>query len=782
MSAPRSRSWHLLLLLPAVLLTYATAFTSDRLPGGDLSDTVHQGYPFLAFTAEAIQSGHLPHWNPYIFCGVPFYSSFSAPVFYPLRGLLLLVFGPEASVRFLFPLHMLLAGVFAWLFLGALGTSRWGRITGALAYALAAWSNTLFYAGHGSKMICWSLLPLLLYACERWVATRRPLFIGLGGLALGMQALSSHPQMLLYSSGAALVWILFRIFSADGGIRRNLLPGVVGFVLLLVLGVAIGAVQLLPGYHFSEFSSRGADLSEDQASSYSLPPEETLTMLFPRLFGYRHGFDDSSFLGAPLYFGRLGLRLSSEFTGVSVLLLAVAAWFLADRRTRWPLLTLAGLGLLVSWGGYSPVFDLLYRVLPLFRKLRAPHMAAFITTAAIALSAGPGFDALFRREARGTRRFMIGTSVFAGLCILMFLLAGTLLPGLQSDWWSRMGAPGGRGFQAYEAVVEHRVRPAAADFLKAGAAAGALVLLVRLSLRDGRWRTSIPGGVIAALIAGELIPIDRDFQVWLDGPGEIEDLFPADALPDPGDGRLMPGGNETIPLGIRSVSGYHAATPAVVQDLQDAIAAGGIPAARQTAYTVLQVEGGFMTYGEVRDALLEQASADPATVQELQALLPESPQPRAWVAGSWVVVSETQGVEAMTRGLDCQGTVLLYEDPGIEPGSDDSGGSSALITTDLPETVILRTVSPAPGILVLADTWYPRWTVEVDGEPARLLRVNHWQRGVALAAGEHRVTFRFDASDVRTGLAITLSGIAVVLLLAVQALFRRRGNGERDAA
>jgi hypothetical protein len=782
MKALRFRNWHLLLLLPAVLITYSTVFTSSRLPGGELSDTLHQGYPFVAYTAEALHAGHLPHWNPLIFCGIPFYSSFSAPVFYPVRGLLLILFGAEASVRFLFPIHLVLSGLFAWIFLGSLGTGRWGRIVGALAYALAAWSNTLFYAGHGSKMICWSLFPLLLYSCERWVTSRRAVFIGLGGLAIGMQALSSHPQMLLYSAGGALVWTVFRGFSADGGPRRNLLPAVAGVSAVMILGIAIGAVQLLPGYNFSKYSSRGADLSPDQASSYSLPPEETLTMAFPRLFGYRHGFDDSTMMGAPLYFGRLGLRLSSEFVGVSVLVLAAAAWFLSDRKTRWPLLTLAILGLLISWGGYTPVFDLLYRTVPLFRKLRAPHMAAFITTAAIALSAGPGFDALFRKGLPASRRFAAGAAIFAGICLMVFLLAGSILPGLQSGWWSRMGAAGGSGFPGYSAVVNHRVDMAAPDFLKAALAAGVIAGLARFGIGPGRWRAALPGAVVVLLIGLELIPVDRDFQVYLDGSGRIEDHFPGqqDVPADPGSGRLMPGGNEYIPMGIRSVSGYHAAKPAVVQDLQDAISSGGVPAMRQTGYTLLQVEGGMLTYAQVREALLQQSAADPETLADIEAALPESPQPRTWLAASWVVVSEQQGFQAMVSGFDFQGTTLLYEDPGIDPaGTDGSEGeSSARITVDLPETVVINTDGSSPGILVLADTWYPRWTVEVDGEPAELLRVNHWQRGVAVSAGPHIVAFRFDASDVRTGLFISLAGVAVVILLSAAELLRRRRTGE----
>lgn len=110
------------------VLTYWTIFTSARLPGGEMSDTVSQGYPFFSYTESRLSQGELPLWNPYIFCGIPFYESFSSPVFYPLRGLPMILFGSEVAIRFLFPVHLVLAGLFAWLFLKSIGISRWGSI------------------------------------------------------------------------------------------------------------------------------------------------------------------------------------------------------------------------------------------------------------------------------------------------------------------------------------------------------------------------------------------------------------------------------------------------------------------------------------------------------------------------------------------------------------------------------------------------------------------------------------------------------------------------------
>ena len=759
-------------LLILVILTYWPVFSSARLPGGELSDTVNQGYSFLTYTQETIQDGRLPHWNPYIFCGIPFYSSFSSPVFYPVRGLLLLAVGPEGVARFLFPIHMFIGGIFAWLFLGSIGVSKWGRIVGAFAFACTSWSNTLFYAGHASKIICWSLLPLLLYSCEKWMQTSKVRFIAIGGFALGMQALASHPQMILYSSGASLIWLGFRTVSSSGSWKTNTLKALIGFSVIVLLAVTIGAVQLLPGYNFSRYSTRGDDLSFGQAASYSLPPEETFTMLFPKLFGYRHGFPDSTISGVPLYYGRLGLRLSSEFIGISVFLMALAGFMGTQRKYRWPLLTIMAVGLLVSWGGYTPLFGILYRTIPFFRKLRAPHMAAFLTTTAIALAAGPGFDVIFVRKKFNSKKFLLGIAAFSGACILVYLLSDVLLPGLQSGWWSRMGNASATG---YSFLVQRRVDMAAPDFLKAAGAAFVIcgLMYFRKQLKE---MYAIPSLIITALLVIELVPVDRDFQVYLPETN-VSDLFNenADLSREVGSGRLLPGGNEFVPLHIRSVTGYHAAKPAVAEDLQSILSSGGIFSFRQTAYTVLQSDGGNITYDQVRNTLLNQASIeDPASLDTLRLLIPENPQSRTWFAGSWIHLTEEQCLAALASGINLQDISILYEDPGL-PELIDSPDAEASIVVDEPERVIIHTSNVSDGLLILADTWYPRWRVSIDGEAASLLQANHWQRGVCVPAGSHVVEFSFDSSDFNIGLLISIAGlIFAILLILFDSVIRRK--------
>lgn len=78
--------------------------------------------------------------------------------------------------------------------------------------------------------------------------------------------------------------------------------------------------------------------------------------------------------------------------------------------------------------------------------------------------------------------------------------------------------------------------------------------------------------------------------------------------------------------------------------------------------------------------------------------------------------------------------------------------------------VAITARTPAPGILILSDVFYPGWQVTVDGQQAVLLQVNHALRGVYLPAGDHSVTFDFKPVVFYVGLGVTLLTVLAVLV------------------
>jgi hypothetical protein len=76
------------------------------------------------------------------------------------------------------------------------------------------------------------------------------------------------------------------------------------------------------------------------------------------------------------------------------------------------------------------------------------------------------------------------------------------------------------------------------------------------------------------------------------------------------------------------------------------------------------------------------------------------------------------------------------------------------------------------GILVLNDTAYPGWVVDVDGRAASWVGANYLFRGVLLPSGKHSVRFRYRPASFGRGAAV--SGLAFAGLIAGGLLRRRR--------
>jgi O-antigen/teichoic acid export membrane protein len=82
------------------------------------------------------------------------------------------------------------------------------------------------------------------------------------------------------------------------------------------------------------------------------------------------------------------------------------------------------------------------------------------------------------------------------------------------------------------------------------------------------------------------------------------------------------------------------------------------------------------------------------------------------------------------------------------------------------QRVTVRTPALAgPGLLVLADVYFPGWTATVDGVDAPVLRANGLLRAVELGPGEHTVTFAYRPLSVRIGALLTAVALAVLAAL-----------------
>ena len=91
-------------------------------------------------------------------------------------------------------------------------------------------------------------------------------------------------------------------------------------------------------------------------------------------------------------------------------------------------------------------------------------------------------------------------------------------------------------------------------------------------------------------------------------------------------------------------------------------------------------------------------------------------------------------------------------------------------TVDDPRHVAMTAVLRSPGLVVLADVYYPGWTLTVDGRPAEILRTNRAMRGATLPEGTHHLDFRFEPISFRIGMAVSTIGFIALAAMGVWAV------------
>ena len=207
-------------LLAAVALAYFAPMV--RHPSHTLyaehSDLIALHVPWETFLGRAWrQDGEIPLWNPLQFAGLPFAHDVQAAISYPPHAIFRIVgegwVGPALS--WLIVAHVVLAGWGMFAYARATGLGRSASFVAAVGFMLAGkWMLHLLLAGHYAFAgLAW--LPWVLLGLHRAVMRRSLVAATWGGVAFGMLALSTHPQLTLYCGLFAAMWTLPFALEAD---------------------------------------------------------------------------------------------------------------------------------------------------------------------------------------------------------------------------------------------------------------------------------------------------------------------------------------------------------------------------------------------------------------------------------------------------------------------------------------------------------------------------------------------------------------------------------------
>ncbi len=592
--------------------------------------------------------------------------------------------------------------------------------------------------------------------------------------------------------------------------QRSLWPLVAGSG-MAALAALLSAVQTVPFAAALALSIRpGAQRLAD-----SLPAPQLITLLVPKFFGTPAGGE---------YWGSLNYLEGTAYAGLPALVLAaVAPWCAFARRGQGGLLGyVALLGLLIAFFATGGPGVALLDAIPLVRY-GSLHRAIFLRPLAIAFlaSAVPGAKRVPLRAATATTAaivLVIGWALVAPwgraaghwselrgpLLRAAALLGATLiLLALQARrgdvlFWRRDAGWPGRlmcGARDNRGDAPIRRRSAGADEGRlaarpAGSPSGAplapprggwlleaaLVALVFADLYVAGSRFN-PIGPVAALLPP--VPEVEYLQAQSAARGGVWRI----AALQTSDAPLF-GPNVVSLFGLAEAGGYTSVAPARLVALVDA----GDP--KQDAPGIgywLKQNRNIVFFSRPSPRLLDLLAVD-AVVAPPGAELPggmagewletyrgavsvwerRKPWPRAFVVyGAEYVPDDAAAVRRLLDpAFDPQHAVITTEPLALPPESLAPGEPATILRYTATE-VVIEADAAQPGVLVLADAFFPGWEAMIDGRPAPVRRVDLLLRGVLLAAGHHRVVLHFAPAGLWRGALASMAGLGAAGLLVL---------------
>ena len=849
-----------------------------------LSDLILENYAWKRFIMECIEARQLPLWNPYIFAGVPFLAAGQHSALYPF-SILFYIMPIARAYGYFTVLQFFLAGLFMYIFARTIGIGRFGAFVAAITYTFSA----LFVVRVVFTMIIAAMawLPLLLAMIELIIRgyglgdnPRPPLpYVVLGAIALGLHVLAGHAEITIYTLLVMAFYALSRLaywclidrnpdnqLTNFSGSQSPLLRGVLApsgrrgrrpvayhcdllnlpiyhlrpalkalgwLAAMAILGLGLGAVQLIPFYELVRENFRQGSVTYRQVVGWAYPARRLIAFLVPNFFGnpaHHSYFDIFSRQTVPvtrnyygqaintIYWGIKNYVEGGSYAGILPLLLALVA--VLGRRARpyvWIFAALALISLALVFG--TPLYALLYYGLPGIKQLHSPFRWIFPYTLSVAVLAGFGAQQLAAEGTEGvisslrphsSLSSLLGwIALLAGLGLvaalsLVFLFPHAAIPLAERAMLGLAKAP--EAFADGRMFLSYQFRNFLA-FALALAASGAVFILHR---RPRLWKP-----LALSVLTLDLLAFGYGFNPAADPrlldfkPPVVEflqgdkGLFRITTYNAPGEKTFN--ANVGMFYDLQDVRGYDSIIPKQYVDYMALI----YP---QTELLYNRIAPIYTKHREALDSpLLDLLNVKYVlTTQEIESpkyslvydgevrvYRNEGCMPRAFALPTGCAVVADDVAEAL-RTYDPRHYVILesgkYANEQVATDKDlpTCHLQPATITSYSPNEVFVDVALDEPGFLVLADSYFPGWkafyrpqgTGEEREQELTIYRADGNFRAVRLPAGRWTVRFKYTPMSFKLGLfASFVAGVVLALLTGYWLWGRlyRAGIEESDA-
>jgi hypothetical protein len=705
-------------------------------------------YPLAHFQRDCFWRGELPFWNPYNQCGVPFLAQWNTMPLYP-PALIYLTLPLAWSLSFFCLLHLWFAGL-GMFFLAR----KWTGNNFAAAFAGVAF----VFNGFTLNLLMWPS-HIATFAWMPWVALAVELAWRDGGRKIILAAFAGALQMLAGGPETIfLTWLLLLALWIQQLVTNPLArKNFWRFPLLILLVIALSAAQLLPFLDLVAHAQRETGYTDLR---WSMPAFGLANFLVPLAFGSTHT--------EGIFFQRGQYWTSSYYLGLGTLWLALLAFWAGrdsvESKSKIRLLGVAAiLALIFALGENTFIYPALRKIIPQLSFITYPikyvSLVAFIAPLLAAFALARLQNLRGEQNINFQKRMLFFGTILLTLIVVILFFAwrfpfqsdnvhATLLNGLSRATFliltgvlllvlTRETATGARRFAplililvawldvfTHEPTQNPTVPPSAFELNLA--------------------RTKLAMNPPPELGASRAMVSPKAFMDFINfALNDPKNNFLAKRLGFCADCNLLDGAPKTdgfFSLTPRESDGLisllYGATNADFPRLDDFMGVSQITAPDE------------FFHWQARTNFLPLVTAG------------QKP----------IFLDEAKTLQALAQN-DFDGGKMVFLPSEAKLFVTVSNQTSAKIINSKfgNQTVNIEVEAQEPSLVVVAQTYYHNWRVDVDEQPVQLLRANYAFQAFQVPAGKHKIHLTYGDRAFEIGAAISsigwLGSLSALLLL-----------------
>ena len=683
------------------------------------NDAIHYFLPFRFQVSEAIQNGEWPFWSPYLYLGYPIMGDMQSGAWNPVVWLISVFTRYDVTVfHFETLFYIFLAGVGMYKLINQLYRHSQTALLIGASYMLSGFLVS-------GQLINWlAAAAFLPFVIHYYLLTTRTLAFTAAiktGITLFFLLTAGYPSFFIITGYLLLLLFIIKVADIYRGrydIRGKGKKFFLLHILIIFVFLGLSAPALVSFFDLLPYYTRGSVVSYSAALTNTFEAKHLLSLVFP------------SYIQANDITTSTDITCRNVYIGIFTLVM-LAAIRIPFHRRNILLIILAVGALLFSLGDATPIRKFSYDFIPLMDKFRHPsQMRLFLVFALLVLASG-NVQKLLNNELSATAirrlRFVTWSAVIAIAITTAIFFSLPVTTSSIGDTTSSI-----------KNILENL---SLANVITLNGIMQVIFLVglgmwLHRFLNKKHWLTFL--WLLNLFLLAQLI-LPATFVSKL-SPREINSLIHA-----------SPKGFPTIGL-----------EKTLSENSTD-------------AFSHFDKIG--LSYFYNKKIGISRITNNPSFLKEQELFLESglvpyiASLPVLYIADSAISIKDTV---VLNRGSVCKYAIIDPPDIKLGPCHTIDTVKLYKLTSN---SFHVETETCDPALLVLTQNYHHHWKVLVDGKQGTIMKTNTSFMGTLVAAGKHRVIFKFVPGNTQRAMwimAFTFLVIISLFIVSIKRQFQRK--------